>query len=387
MEFSPTPHPDNFRTPLYPLFLVPFVAAKTNLYTPVIIQNLIFALGLIGYYLLSRRLFPNPIALLATAAIGIEPMTALISSQVMTEPLFTTLFTISILCLAVAARESRPKFLIAGATLLGLSALTKPVALYIGVIIPITILLMGLKQYWKQGLLALTAFFIVISPWAYYSKFIIKTNEFSSLGSFDLYAYHGVYFDTWRAERGATDRLPELDLNQVNNTFDARPIALLKSIGIGYIKSHFGEYLAYHTVRLPYLFLDSGLSNIANGLNVPGIHFDLVDGKYFYRLEVSHPIQTVRQFTHNPNLLLLLVPDLLWGLLAVFAFINPIIQYRLLKRWPKESLIIVAVLLGYTILASPIGGARLRIPINFLLFIVAFDSLSKIYRYYKPTTV
>ena len=371
------PHPDNFRTPLYPLFLIPFVLAKTSLYTIVIVQNILFAAAMVGFYLLSRRLVSDQVAAIATILFSLEPMTALISSQIMTEPLFTSLFVIGILLLALAVKEKNQRFILIAAAILGLSALAKPVALYIAVvIIPLTAVFMNIKKYWKSALLGWAIFFITITPWIYYSLFIIKTHEFSSLGSFDLYAYHATYFDAWRADHGAltTDRLPELDLMMVNRTFDARPIALLKSTGLHYIQAHFSEYLFYHILRLPQLYTDSGASNILNGLPfIP--HFDLVQGKYFYEFDPLRPLAIFQQFAKQPALLILFFADTLFILITILAFLQPVIFYQKKKVWNIPLLIIIAVLIGYTILASPIGGARLRIPVNFFLFLLATDTV------------
>ncbi len=372
------PHPDNFRTPLYPLFLIPFILLKTSLYVPVVVQSVILSAAMVLFYLLGRRLVPEPVAALATIALAFEPFGALIGAQIMTESLFLIWFILSVLYLLLAIKEHSPRYLLIGAGLLGLAAITRPVAFYLGIlIIPIAALFMGLKTHWKKGLLAVTLFCLVASPWLYYNFFIIKTTEFSSLSSFDLYAYHGKYFDLWRASRGADpgDRLPFIDLNTVNATFDGRAIPLLKSTGLAYIKAHPIEYLWYHLLRLPALYTDSGYSSLLNGVPFLHLNFDSVTGGVFDGLVWSRPKTTLATLRHQPVLISLLGADLLFVIITLLAAAHPLIYFRRFRQWPRELLLVLALLIVYTGLASPIGGARLRIPVNFFLFLLAFHSL------------
>lgn len=389
MELSPTPHPDNFRTPLYPFFLFPFVYFKISMYVPVIIQSLIMAIGSVFIYRLATRIWNEKIARWSALLYALEPFTALIGTQLMTEAIFTTLFLPSLLYFALYLKDNQTKYLIFGATLLALSALTRPVAFYLFVLIPLVALFGKNRQFlWKKIFIPLTIFFLIISPWLYFIKFVVKTSEFSSLSSFDMYAYHGVYFDNWRAERGATDRLPYLNLDEINHTLDARPIPKFKEVGLGYITDHFGEYLWYHFIRLPYLWTDSGYASILNGIPSLKFTYDSVKGGFVDQINLLHPYQTfIRPIMNEPFLLVLFVADIMFIITASLALLNPVFHFLKTRDFEWAAILLVAFLLLYTALASPIGGARFRIPVNFLIFALTLDSIFLLIKTRKTDTL
>lgn len=389
MEISPTPHPDNFRTPLYPLFLLPFVYFKTSMYLPVIIQNILMALGIVWTYILATRIWGERAARYAALLFALEPFTALIGTQIMTEPIFTTLFVPALLYFALYLKEEKKDYLNYGAILLALAALTRPVAFYLFVLIPLIVFFAKNRQeIFKKIFIPLGIFFLILSPWLYFITTTLKTTDFSSLSSFDIYAYHGVYFDRWRAEHGATDRLPVIDLKQISDTLDARPIPVIKAVGLAYIKKHFFEYAFYHFIRLPRLWTDSAYANILNGL--PGLHFsynsvtegfvDQISITHFYRTAIL-PIKNQLAF------LILLFADLFFIITALLALINPLVYFLRHRKLPRPALLIVAFLVLYTVLASPIGGARFRIPVNFFIFVLAIDSLYLLKKSAKERTL
>jgi len=383
MEVSSTPHPDNFRTPLYPLFLLPFVFLKTSLYYPVIFQNIIFSLAIALFYLLTRRLVSPAIALVSSLLYALEPFTALISGQIMTEPLFTSFFVTALLIFVLYIKEKKNHLLYLATTLLALSALTRPVAFYLGIIIPGAIMLTrtAIKKAAMAGLLACSLYLAILSPWMIFITTKVHTLDFSSLSSFDLYAFHGKYFDEWRKRHNPalTDTLPLLDLSVINNTFDARSIYLLKSVGFNYLQTHFFEYTLYHFLRLPNLYTDSGYASILNGVPGAPAYFGWVEGGVLEEL-IANPRASINLFFHRPINLLPLIADLFFVLIATLALSSPFIHFLRHRAWPPAYLFLTFVLLIYTFLASPIGGPRLRIPINPILFFLgAIAALDWVY--------
>lgn len=380
MEMSQTPHPDNYRTPLYPFFLIPFVFLKASPYIPVILQSLIMSLTGVAVYLLGKRIFSERAAFIAAFMTSLEPFSALISAQLMTEAIFTPLFVSALLCLAVSIVTRNTKDLLLGSLLLSLAALARPVAFYLFPAIPIAALLATGKQIeWKRVGAGLGLFFLIVSPWLLFITLTVRTMHFGSVSSFDLYAYHGRYFDAWRAARDPdANRLPEIDLSPINDTLDARMIPKIAAVGKKYIFSHLSEYLIYHTMRLPALYTDSGYAMILGGLPFIQLQFDPVKGGGIDLLLRTGPGAFFKEISTQPILLLLTAADLFFVLIALFAFFNPLWYKQARNERFLAALFLTSILALYTFLASPIGGARFRIPIDPLLFLLGTDTLVRL---------
>lgn len=379
MEISDTPHPDNFRTPLYPIFLIPFVWLKTSLYVPAIVQCLIMSLGAALIFLLGQKIFSRKTAAIAAVLFAIEPFGALISAQIMTEAMFVSLFVPSLLLLGLYIKNHDKKKLALAAILLALASLARPVAFYLFILIPISAFIIQKKIIClKDIFIPLILFFTIVGPWITFNIFAVKTFEFSSLPGFDLYAYHGTYFNKWRIKRGAdsNDTLPKVDLGKLNDTLNARAIPELKSVGLSYILSHKYEYAFYQIIRMPRLYTDSGYASILNGIPQLQMNYGSIKGGFFDRAKLTDIENTLyKPIKNSPILLVLLLADIGFIIISILAFSNPIIHRLKSGEWNKVSLFFVLFLILYTFLASPIGGARFRIPINPLLFLLSIDSV------------
>lgn len=380
MEISNTPHPDNFRTPLYPFFLIPFVALNTSLYLPAIVQIIIMSFGAGLVFWLGQKIFNRRVAIIAAVLFALEPFGALISAQIMTEAIFVSLFAPAVFLFALYINNNKAFLFYLASGLLALASLTRPIALPLVILIPLAAWLgkIVFKQSfnYKRTLFSLAIFIAIIFPWVWFNYSKVHTFKFSSVNDMQLYAYHGKIFDAWRGENGAApnDRLPNLDLSPINNTFNAAAIPPIKAVGVNYIKSHLAQYIYFHIWRSPQLFTDSGYASILNG--VPFLHFylDTSSGGLLEQLSKNFN-NSLNMLKNQPALILLGLADVFYILLVIFAIINPLIYYKLNKTWPADKLFLVFIIIIYALLTSPIGGARMRIPVNSLLFILALDTL------------
>lgn len=379
MERADPPTPDNFRTPLYPFFLTPFVAMGASIYLAVILQNLIFSFAAVCTFLLAQRLWSTGVAFVGTLLFVLEPITALISAQVMTEPLFLSFFVPAVLLFSLAVKEAHPRYALFGALLLGLAALTRPVAFYLCILIPLALILAGWKPFpWRKIAAGILTFFLVLSPWLLFTTLVVKTPDFSSLSSFDLYAYHGRLFDEWREKRGVrteSDRLPVFDYSPIDATFDAEVTSDMRTIGLRYIFSHPFEYAFFHLLRMPRLFTDSGYVTILNGFSPSEVGINAASGGFLDTLLSKRAGALIRQTLETPALGVLLLADLFFILCALGAFLHLLLYRKQYGALNKVSLFLIIILGLYTFLASPIGGPRLRIPLNAILFFLAADTV------------
>jgi 4-amino-4-deoxy-L-arabinose transferase-like glycosyltransferase len=379
MEISDTPHADNFRTPLYPIFLVPFVWLETSLYAPAIAQLLIVSAAIALFFLLARKIFSEKVSIIATTLFALEPFGALIESQIMTESIFILFFGSSILLLTLYIKDKKLKHLVIASAAMALAGLTRPIAFYLFILIPFAVLLSyGIKNIkWKQIGLGLLIFFVISSPWLIFTTFKLHSLTVSSIPSMQVYEYHATMFDEWRQTRGAKkdDLLPEVNLDPVNNTFDARAIGPIKEVGIEYIKSHAFEYVLFHTTRIPQLFNRSGYENILNGVGFLNFYHDSTDR------EVSN--SWFEKIKNQPAFLFIAIADLFFIIITLLALVNPFLYNKLNKKFRKEIIFLIVLIILYSIIASPIASIRFRIPINIILFLLAFDSIAMLNKIYK----
>jgi len=81
--------PETIRTPVYPLFLIPFIAATASLAPIVVVQHLMNVALVIAIYLFARRRFHRFVAVVAAIIFAIDTPTIHYANKVLTETLFT----------------------------------------------------------------------------------------------------------------------------------------------------------------------------------------------------------------------------------------------------------------------------------------------------------
>jgi len=123
------------RTPLYPLFL--WLAGRfesAGLLPVVILQHLLGAATVVLLYLLARRLLPERMRAVAAASglvLAVIPYPILIEHSILSESLFTFLLAAAAYSLLAWWEEDRARSAVSCGALLGLAALTRPVAVEI----------------------------------------------------------------------------------------------------------------------------------------------------------------------------------------------------------------------------------------------------------------
>lgn len=163
------PVPDAKRTPLYPLFLVPFLDKPItfqNIESITIAQAIISTVTVLIVFLLSRTILPVPFALGAAALTALSPHLVTMNVYLLSETLFC-FFLVTAIYLTIAGlkRENTTLIALAGATLAAAS-LTHPVATYF--VLPLIVFLLvarGWRSARRPVALMLLGFCLVYGPW------------------------------------------------------------------------------------------------------------------------------------------------------------------------------------------------------------------------------
>lgn len=129
------------RTPIYPLFVRAVFEIFGDHDAAVVAVQLVLSVATVAVtYWLAARLIPRRVALLAAFLLALDSASIIYSNLILTEALFTFLITLAAALLVVGCQRAAPAFLLAAGCVLGLAALTRPVAEYLPLLlVPVTL--------------------------------------------------------------------------------------------------------------------------------------------------------------------------------------------------------------------------------------------------------
>lgn len=134
--------PEVFRTPGYPIFLLPFVAATSSLLPIVVVQHLFVCALALAVYLAARRMAGSRRgALLAGILVALDVSTIHYSNKVLSEALFTiVLFALFMLVLRMDRRGATLPVVLSAGAIAGALVIIRPVAIVYFVLIAVFLL-------------------------------------------------------------------------------------------------------------------------------------------------------------------------------------------------------------------------------------------------------
>lgn len=191
--------PDMFRTPLYPLVLASSQLLTGGFLAALILQVIIGSLIPGLTFLLGKEVGIGDFKslILASGLTVIEPLTVVFSFLLLTETIFIAFLLSSLIFLAKALKSFDLKYAALAGLFLGLATLTRPITAYYPLFI---ILLVGafcifnkgeFSKLWKPLAVFVTVFYLVLSPWMIRNYFISGNYAVSSVGTINLYSDYG----------------------------------------------------------------------------------------------------------------------------------------------------------------------------------------------------
>lgn len=384
MEYEAPPSPDSFRTPLYTLTLLPFVKLGISWYVLAVIQIIVMSFAAALAFMLGRKVFPEKIAFAGALLFALEPFGALIGAQIMTEAFFSLLFIAALFWFAFYAQDKTPRHLFFGVVALAFAALLKQFALFFGIMIPFAFVLSGAgRKEWKTLVGALAVFLAILSPWIIRNRLTLHTWEFSQQSGYNLYAYNAKGLADWlnRYVPGYMERrgvaLQPDDLLDVNFGYDLSRIPEIQQKAVRFISAYPFAYAVFHITHMPLLFTNAGYNNFLYA--IPKFGFAYKDEQALYDdIGAFRFMIAAGRVAAHPALLLALIANVFFLLVAALAIMSPFVEWRREGRVQKTTAFFVAAVLLYAFLSSPISGARLRIPLNPVLFMLAAYSFVRV---------
>ena len=367
--------PTSYRTPLLPLYFVPFIYlfGFKSIWLAILILDIILSLTpVVAYYL--AKLFVSKISsLIIGLLVALEPLLAYYSNFAEADALMVLLFLISLYCLILFWQTGQRKRLYWSALFLGLLTLAKPIGVYLLVLFIIFILLklfFNKKEFKKiilQTMLFILIFVAIIFPWLWRNYSVFGVWGLSSVKAHNLYSYYteDIKLDNEEINFSSQDRDPVINIKYQNQLI-AISLERIKNQPVKYFKRHFlgtarsffasdfqSFYYTGHQKILPFAY---------NPVHTLNLSEEFLSGNY----------KSILKFVFTPKNFGYLLRYLL------FALFYLIIIYSWLRSFKRDKKIFVIfsfflILTFYFVFASGLFvDPKYRLPTIPLLLIMFF---------------
>lgn len=383
------PKPDNFRVPLYPLFLSFFLYFGIPLWVIGIIQSIVMMGLSVAIYRLGARLFSDAVSFFAALVFSIEPyiVSSYITRAVMTEAFAVTFFTVALLLLGLFLRGQQPRYLWWSAAGFAFASLTKPQLFPFGILLLASVLLINRNVVsWRSSLITFGIFGVFVSPWIAYNLFALHTFQYSSITG-PAYFFDSTHrFMMWKTNgqdpnynRPYWERAREIlgTGPDANELFSPHSAEILGDVAQETLRRYPFSYAYYHLIHVPRLFyhdfnLEAFTDDFGIDLNLQGGEMDINVIKYVVRGNLS---AAWNQITLHPFWIISLFLKTTFFLFGILAIGNCIIRWWVTGEKSQFAILMGIFLLLYGIGVSPFGQQRYRVPIEPLILLLAGDSM------------
>ncbi|MEG4865197.1 MULTISPECIES: ArnT family glycosyltransferase [unclassified Microcoleus] len=228
-QFATGVQPEIFRTPGYPLLLIPGILLGQQELVAIFIQILLSCFTIFLIYKIALAIWgESKIATFCALLYAVEPVSILWLTLLMPETLFTALITLFIYLLIKYFTERSCKYLLCAAISLVASIYVRPIGYYLPLIIAAILLIDSLTKIQKNKILIIHAcvFFIVTmgSVGIWQVRNYVKTgySGFAAVSDYNLYCYNGlsviakqknIAFEKMAEQLGCNSRAKYLKLN------------------------------------------------------------------------------------------------------------------------------------------------------------------------------
>ncbi len=388
-DLGPPYRPESFVPPGYPTFLAIFYTLFSRNPIPVIIIQIILScfIGILVFIFLNQFTKNQKIALFSGILFGLSPNIAFHSNKLISETLFTFLLLLSFYLIYLTIKNTnKTTFYLAG-FLLGLCTYVRTISIYFPILIIIIFLIWQKKI--KVSLISTIGFIIIylltLTPWIIRNSIIFKKPVFATTAEVNIFLYNaptviasekGISLtdarDTiWSEVQTIFTNNPQLDTtNEVIRAQIGSQVGLkyiLRS-PLTYAKIHFSSFLLNFIVPIGI----SPLIQYITGKPLPDLQMKprvmqdalalLARGKI---KQAADLVIKERFYNLSPIGFLILI----WA--AIFQLFIMIGVIICLIRFFKKTFYLLIPIIYFTLATGPVCDARLRVPIEPLLIILA----------------
>jgi hypothetical protein len=374
------------RTPLYPLFIASIRYLEDNYFFVLIVQNFIGIFLIYLSYLISYLHFEKYYKII-TVLMAFNLNILLHNNLLLTETIFLLFFLIFFLNLLNYIKFKEIKYVIYLSIFLGLSALTRPVTIYLPFFIIIIIFLnkYNVKNFLYHSFLMLFIFQIIIGLWQIrnyklHKNFNLVTNKEVNLveyylPSFDQYEKNYSLVDAKKERKKNYQKYLEknfsLKIEEQENKFARDKIA------VEYSKNVFKNY-EYSTLINGFFWgsfkniFTPSFADLAYWFKLKDISFSKTDGNSFIKQSINFMLEN-RGSLYFYLLFVSIIITLLLRAIGLYGL------YFTFKEKRKETITILIIIAYFLIIMGPIGHAKYRIPIELFLNIFVAIGLKNLW--------
>ncbi len=186
--------PEIFRTPGYPVFLIPGILVGHVEIVTIVMQIALSCMTAYFVFKISLLLFKNTrVALISAFLCAIEPVSALYASKLLSETLFAFLSTLSVYCLIQYFRTNSIGTLLFSSALISFSTYVRPAGYFFPFVVLAVLLF---RSFRKKKIILLTHAFgfllcslLIIGLWHIRNIKEAGFSGFSSVADYNLYCY------------------------------------------------------------------------------------------------------------------------------------------------------------------------------------------------------
>ena len=259
------PEPNNFRAPIYPLWLAFIYLLLGSFSFAIPIGIIVFSFTAPLTYLIAREIFNEKVALVSGLLVAFEPWAAFLTGTIMSEHLFMPIFMASIYFFIRYLKLNLPKFLYLSAGILGISAITRPNVLYL---FPIFLIFAILKERsvksLKNTVLAILIFSAIVFPWLLRNKIVLDTWQITSVQGFSLYVENFNYFQVYLGNFKSLDDgyARAYKITEGYSVTSKEGSEILGKEAIEGIKNNLFNYIKISILSLPQFFIKNSYSSL-----------------------------------------------------------------------------------------------------------------------------
>src|SRR5258708_3517288 len=362
--------PEIFRTPGYPLLLMPAVASRRPVLLAILENLLLAVLSAWLIWRITNELVPGSgAAKWAVLLYCFEPVGFLHSERILSETLFTTLLLVFIWLFLKALHKPGNLPLLFSALALGCATYVRPVSLYLGLwLVPVLLLWPGALS-WRKRLARATIFPIILAltvlPWSLRNSYVAGYRGFSTSADWNLYFLSAAALESKLEHRSRAQLSGEWVYESAEQYHRAHPemrtwsdAQIAQFWGLEakrIIKAHPLMYAGIHARGCAIVVFSPGVSDLLRDAGLyPNLHNPITPPLQFGWLHTV--VWLAKEYPYHEIFYpLLLVQLLLYYLLALAG----------LRRLTSASAALFCALFIYFVLVSgfPAAVSRYRAPV------------------------
>ncbi|MCF6356953.1 MAG: glycosyltransferase family 39 protein [Draconibacterium sp.] len=354
---------DSVRTPGYPVFLA-FIYLLFGV-SPSLVIIFQIALNLASIYLvysIAAKLFSNKnIALISAFLFSLDIYTLFFIFELYTETLFVFTLLFSTVLFIKSINSHGFLHLIISGILIGLSALIRPIAIFLPIVYIAIIFFFDKHsvslKFFKTGVLSIS-FLLIISLWMMRNYNEYSHFGFSTISSVNLYLFNAAITKSNSTDKNTQQIINEFKniainagASKQNNAFDNAEI--FKMLGKEYIKTNKLLFIKQHFLGMLNMYLSIGHRQLLNRLGFATSE----GGKKYSQSNLR------RLLNNSTNMEIVFAFWLIAFLIFCYVFASYGI-FSMLKTKEYFSIFLLLGLIFYFTFLTGVGGSpRFRIPV------------------------